>query len=41
MLRFLRSLCLMARIARCDVRWGAAVLVGSDETIVSKNQLRF
>jgi hypothetical protein len=33
------SLCLMARFARCDLRRGAAVFVGSDETIVSENQL--
>ena len=36
-----RSLCLMARSARCDVRLGAAVFVGSDETIVPENQLLF
>jgi hypothetical protein len=35
-LRSLRSLCPIARSARCDVRWGAAVFVGSDETIVSQ-----
>jgi len=29
----------MARSARCDVRREAAVFVGSDETIVSQNQL--
>jgi hypothetical protein len=34
-----RSLCLIARSARCDVRRGAAVFVESDETIVSKNLL--
>jgi hypothetical protein len=32
-----RSLCLMARSARCDVRRGAAVFVRSDETPVSEN----
>ena len=26
-------------MARCDVRWDAAVFVGSDETILSDNQL--
>jgi hypothetical protein len=26
-----RSLCPMARSARCDVRWGAAVFVGPDD----------
>jgi hypothetical protein len=26
----------MPRFARCNVRWGAAVFVGSDETIVSQ-----
>jgi hypothetical protein len=31
----------MARFARCDVRRGAAVFVGSDETTVSRNQLYF
>jgi hypothetical protein len=31
-----RSLCAMARSARCDVRWVAAVFVESDETIVSQ-----
>src|SRR5215218_1743940 len=29
-----RSLCPIARFARCDVRWGAAVFVESDETTV-------
>ena len=33
------SLCLMARCARGDVRRGAAVFVGSDETTGSENQL--
>jgi hypothetical protein len=33
------SLCLMARFARCDVRRGAAVFVGSDETIVRESAL--
>jgi hypothetical protein len=28
----------MARSARCDVRQGAAVFVGSDETNVSENR---
>jgi hypothetical protein len=28
--------CLIARSARGDVRWGAAVFVGSDETSVSR-----
>jgi hypothetical protein len=31
----------MARSARCDVRRGAAVFVGSDETTVSQNRLCF
>ncbi|HVD17199.1 MAG TPA: hypothetical protein VNC63_00795 [Propionibacteriaceae bacterium] len=31
-----RSLRLMARFARCDVRRGAAVFVESDETIAGK-----
>jgi hypothetical protein len=31
----------MARCARCDVRQEAAVFVGSDETVVSDNQLCF
>jgi len=39
LLRSLHSLCLMARCARGDVRRGAAVFVGSDETTVSENQL--
>jgi len=36
LLRALCSLRLIARSARCDVRWKAAVFVGSDETIVSQ-----
>ena len=32
-------LCPLARFARCDVRWRAAVFVGSDETMVSENRL--
>jgi hypothetical protein len=39
LLHSLRSLCLKARSARCDVRWGAAVFVESDETTLSENQL--
>jgi hypothetical protein len=34
LLRSLRSLCLLARSARRDVRREAAVFVGSDETIL-------
>jgi hypothetical protein len=26
----------MPRFARCDVRWGAAVFVGSDDTIMAQ-----
>jgi hypothetical protein len=33
--------CAYGRCARCDVRWGAAVFVGSDETIVSDSSLCF
>jgi hypothetical protein len=33
-----RSLYLMARCARCDVRWETAVFVASDETTASDNQ---
>jgi hypothetical protein len=31
----------MARCARCDVRWGAAIFDASDETIVSDGSLCF
>jgi hypothetical protein len=37
LLRSLRSLCSMARSARCDVRREAAVFVVSDETTISNN----
>jgi hypothetical protein len=37
--RSLRSLCRIARFARCDVRRGAAVFVRSDETTALENQL--
>jgi hypothetical protein len=31
----------MARCARCDVRWRAAVFVASDETTMSKENFAF
>jgi hypothetical protein len=39
LLRSLRSLCLMARFARCDVHRIAAVFVESDEMALSESQL--
>jgi hypothetical protein len=41
LLRSPSSLCLMARCARCDVRWRAAVFVASNETTMSKKNFTF